>query len=133
MRTTPENIQSLEPNEVFVFGSNEAGLHGAGASRTAYYKFDAVWAKGWGKNGRSFAIPTKDVDINTLPLSIIQKYVDEFLKFAKATPEYTYMVTEIGCGLAGYTPEDIAPMFKGAVGLDNVALPLKFQQILKIK
>lgn len=97
--------------KIFVFGSNEAGIHGAGAARTAYEKHGARWGKGYGLHGDSFAIPTKDVDIQTLPLHRIRGYVQGFLSFAEGFPKRTFMVTRIGCGLAGLLDEDIAPMF----------------------
>lgn len=106
---------------IFVFGSNEAGIHGAGAALEARQKHGAKLGIGFGHVGNSFAIPTKDENIKTLPLSIIKKYVEMFLAYAKATPENTYQVTRIGCGLAGYKDSDIAPMFKDAP--ENCKLP----------
>jgi hypothetical protein len=103
--TLPQN------NEVFVFGSNLAGRHGAGAAKVAKEKFGAVFNCGDGFQGNSYAIPTKDIDIVTLPLHIIKSYVDDFLKFAKDHPEMNFFITRIGCGLAGYKDEDIAPLF----------------------
>lgn len=99
---------------IFVFGSNLAGIHGAGAARSALAMFGAVWGVGVGLQGRSYAIPTKDERIQTLPLNRIRPYVDQFLEFARAHPEMNFQVTRIGCGLAGYTDSDIAPMFKEA-------------------
>lgn len=124
MRTTSDNITKLEPNEVFVFGSNEAGVHGAGAAKLALCEFGAEWGNGIGLQGQSYAIPTKDFDIRTLSLDIIKHYIDEFLEFAEYTPNSIFLVTEIGCGLAGYSAKDIAPMFRGAS--DNVILPQVF-------
>jgi hypothetical protein len=123
MRTTPDIIRDLKPNEIFVFGSNEAGIHGAGAAKLAADKFGAVYGIGFGLMGKSFAIPTKDENIETLPLDKIKSYVDLFLEYTKTKP-YEFLVTQIGCGLAGYTPKDIAPLFKGAP--DNVILPQVF-------
>lgn len=103
---------------VFVFGSNEGGIHGGGAARTAHEKFGAVWGRGYGHMGDSFAIPTKGVrgpEIReTLPLSLIQVYVTAFISYANGRPNLTFDVTRIGCGLAGLTDEQIAPMFNGA-------------------
>jgi hypothetical protein len=124
MKTTPNDIVLLEHDEVFVFGSNESGIHGAGAARTAVEKFGAVMGQGVGLQGQSYAIPTKDFDIRVLPLDIIKHYVDEFLYFAKYNQEITFLVTQIGCGLSGYKPKDIAPMFK--IIPDNVILPQTF-------
>ena len=97
--------------QVFVFGSNEAGVHGAGAARAAYEKHGARWGKGFGHYGNSFAIPTKDMSIMTLDLTVIRKYVEAFLQYAAAHKDLTFKVTRIGCGLAGYTDQEIAPMF----------------------
>lgn len=111
-------------NQVFVFGSNEAGIHGAGAAQAAYKHHGARWHMGYGHYGNSFAIPTKGVIHSavggakqigrTLPLDKIRVYVDAFLAYAEAHPELTFNVTRIGCGLAGLRDEDIAPMFAKA-------------------
>lgn len=99
---------------IFCFGSNEAGIHGAGAALFAYQKRGARYGFGYGHSGDSFAIPTKNEDIRTLPLDIINAYVCGFLAYATGKRKLKFMVTRIGCGLAGYTDADIAPMFVGA-------------------
>lgn len=99
---------------IFCFGSNLAGCHGAGAAREAYENFGAKWGIGVGITGRSYAIPTKDEKIQALPLDKIGVYVRDFLKYAVAHPKQEFFVTAIGCGLAGYEPKDIAPMFRYA-------------------
>jgi hypothetical protein len=99
---------------IFVFGSNLSGIHGAGAARHAMDKHGAKWGIGVGMSGESYAIPSKDADINTMPIEAIRPYVEDFLAFAKANSQMNFLVTQIGCGLAGYTPHDIAPLFKGA-------------------
>ena len=99
---------------IFVFGSNLAGIHGAGAARHAVIHHGARYRQGEGLQGRSYAIPTKDYNINTLPLDEIRKYVEVFVAFAYEHPDLTFQVTRIGCGLAGYQSSDIAPMFNGA-------------------
>jgi hypothetical protein len=109
--TTPDKITVLKPNEVFVFGSNLSGIHGLGAAKTAL-KWGAKYGQGVGLQGQTYAIPTKDEHIKTLPLIAIQMYVDQFKVFAKEHPELTFLVTKIGCGLAGYSEKDIAPMFQ---------------------
>jgi hypothetical protein len=129
MRYTPSNIDHLENEEIFVFGSNEAGIHGAGAAKLAFDKFGAVWGIGVGHQGKTYAIPTKDYKIKTLDLVEIQDYVKEFLVYADNNSDYTFLLTEIGCGLAGYTPKEIAPMFRGYPL--NVVLPKSFVDILK--
>jgi len=125
MRFTPENINQLAPNEIFVFGSNLAGIHGAGAARLAFDRFGAVWGVGIGHQGKSYALPTKDKDINTLSLPEITNHVVDFLEYAKNHPEFTFLVTKIGCGLAGWDVEDIAPCFGGETPA-NVVLPREF-------
>ena len=99
---------------IFVYGSNLAGRHGKGAALHAYRTKGAVYGKGIGLNGESYGIPTKNEALETLSLSRIEKYVDTFIRFAKLNPEMHFEVTRIGCGLAGYTDDDIAPMFKDA-------------------
>lgn len=99
---------------VFVFGSNESGIHGAGAAKFAYEKKGARWGKSYGHYGDSFAIPTKDEYIETMPLDRIQEYVQGFLAYARGHRKLKFQVTAIGCGLAGYKHEDIAPMFRMA-------------------
>lgn len=101
-------------DQIFVFGSNEAGVHGAGAAAFALER-GAVWGQGSGIQGSTYAIPTKDHDIRTLRLSIITVYVNLFIQFTKDNPNLKFFVTRVGCGLAGYTDNQIAPLFKGAV------------------
>lgn len=124
-RITPERITKLNENEIFVFGSNLAGLHAGGAARLAADRFGAVIGQGVGLQGQSYAIPTMQGGVNT-----IQPYVDEFLRFADCHPEMTFLVTRIGCGIAGFTPAEIAPLFAGAVNQPNIYLPLDFWQEL---
>lgn len=118
-RVTPERIMHLEKNEVFVFGSNLAGAHGGGAALLAFQKFGAVWGQGVGLQGQSYGIPTMQGGVET-----IRPYVDEFIVFAKAHPELTFLVTRIGCGIAGFTNEQIAPLFANAHDVENIVLPL---------
>lgn len=99
---------------IFVFGSNLAGRHGAGAALHARKNHGAIYGQGIGRQGNSYGIPTKDERLKTLPLNEIRKYVDQFIKYAKENPDLKFQLTAIGCGLAGYQPEDIAPMFNGA-------------------
>lgn len=124
-RITPEEITELRPSEIFVFGSNEAGLHGAGAAKAALF-FGAEFYKGFGISGNTFAIPTKDWTIQTLPLPVIEMYVKRFIAFAEFEKEYIYLVTPVGCGLAGYEPRDIAPFFESAKEQTNIYLPQSF-------
>ncbi len=122
---TPEMIKSLEPNEVFVFGSNLGGFHAGGAARAALNHFGAVWGQGVGLQGQSYAIPTMHGGVDA-----IRPYVDEFIQFAQSRPDLYFYVTRIGCGIAGFRDEQMAPLFAGALPLDNVALPKSFYDIL---
>lgn len=130
-RYTPENIQSLEENEIFVFGSNTIGKHGKGAAKTAM-KFGAKYGIGAGLVGKTYGIPTKGSDMRVaLKIHKIKPYVDDFIEFAKNNPQYVFLVTEIGCGLAGYSHKEIAPLFKDAIDLQNVVLPEKFARLIQ--
>ena len=117
-RTTSERITSLEPNEIFVFGSNLKGMHGGGAAYIAYRKFGAIMGQGVGLQGQSYAIPTMQGGVET-----IRPYVDEFIQFAKQHRELTFLVTRIGCGIAGFTDDEISPLFAEAHGVENIVLP----------
>jgi hypothetical protein len=120
-QTAKDKVFIPGPNRVFVFGSNRAGIHGAGAALTAKKKYGARQEVGEGLQGSSYAIPTKDERIKTLPLDDVRKGVERFLAFARSRPDLTFFVTRIGCGLAGYRDEDIGPMFGGAP--QNCELP----------
>ena len=120
-RITPEFISRLENNEIFVFGSNLAGAHGGGAAYLAFERFGAVMGQGVGLQGQSYAIPTMQGGTDT-----ILPYVEEFITFAKQHPELTFLVTKIGCGIAGFIPAEIAPLFAGAVEVENIHLPMDF-------
>lgn len=110
-----------QSTEIFVFGSNESGVHGAGAALTAHIHYGAIFGAGNGIQGQSYAIPTKDFNIMTLPIESIKKYVDEFIEYAKSHGNLKFFVTAIGTGLAGYAHSDIAPLFVDAP--DNCRLP----------
>lgn len=99
---------------VFVFGSNLKGIHGAGAARDAHLLYGAEWGVGEGPTGNCYALPTKATPHRALSLRDIQANVDSFLEYAEAHPEVSFKVTRVGCGLAGYSNEEIAPMFLGA-------------------
>lgn len=126
MNITPDIIGNLAINEVFVFGSNEAGIHGAGAALLAVKKFGAIYGQGFGLQGRSFGIPTKDRNIKTLSLEKIKVYIQGAEAHFIAHPNLIFYVTKIGCGLAGYEPKDIAPLFSSAYQLPNVYMPREF-------
>lgn len=124
-RITPDRISQLADGEIFVFGSNLAGMHGGGAARAARLHFGAQMGQGVGLQGQSYAIPTMQGGPET-----IQPYVDEFVAFARQHPELRFLVTRIGCGIAGFTPDDIAPLFREAVGVSNICLPSDFWELL---
>jgi hypothetical protein len=128
-RVSSTNITTLLDNEIFVFGSNEQGALGAGAAKQAL-KFGAKLGQGVGLQGSTYAIPTKNKTLDILTIQDIKIYVDEFIKFAKDNKHFNFLVTEIGCGLAGYTPTDIAPLFKSAVDIENIYLPIRFLEVL---
>ena len=118
---TPEWITGLKADEIFVFGSNLDGMHGGGAAYAAFRHFGAVWGCGVGLQGQSYAIPTMQGGVET-----IKPYVDEFIAFAKERTDLFFYVTRIGCGIAGFRDEEIAPLFAAARGLENVCLPEGF-------
>ena len=130
MRTTPDNITELAENEVFVFGSNQSGRHGAGAAKTAL-KWGAKYGQGVGLCGKTYAIPTKDHSVKrSLSIEEIKPYVYDFIEHARYHIGNIFLVTEIGCGLAGHAPKDIAPLFKECKDLENVYLPERFRRYL---
>lgn len=124
-RISPKWIDKLEEDEIFVFGSNLDGLHG-GAAAVAR-KWGAIWGQGVGLQGQTYAIPTMQGGVET-----IKPYVNEFLSFAKSKPNLKFLVTEIGCGIAGFTVEQIAPLFNKAIdeNIENIFLPESFYKIL---
>ena len=125
VQVTPEFITKLAADEVFVFGSNLAGMHGGGAARMAYEQFGAEWGVGVGPTGQCYAIPTMQGGVDT-----IRPYVDEFVTYAKQHPAKRFLVTRIGCGIAGFTDEEIAPLFCEALSIPNIALPQLWHSIL---
>lgn len=130
MKFAPDNITSLKPNQIFVFGSNEAGVHGAGAAKQAHKKFGAIWGVGFGMTGQTYAIPTKDLQIRTLSLDKIEYYINLFITEAMEYPEFDFLVTKIGCGLAGYSEQEIANLFTGKFIPENIKLPESFYNII---
>jgi len=124
-RITPNRISQLAANEIFVFGSNLDGHHYGGAARIAEEKFGAIFGQGVGLQGQSYAIPTMQGGVET-----IRPYVDEFIEFAKQHPELIFYVTRIGCGIAGFKDSEIAPLFRGAIGIENIALPQSFMDVI---
>lgn len=126
LRYTPENITSLDKDEIFVFGSNLRGLHHGGAARIAHERFGAIMGQGVGLQGQSYAIPTMQGGVET-----IKPYVDEFIELAREWDQTTFLVTRIGCGIAGFTDEQIAPLFAEALKLYNVVLPKSFVDVIR--
>ena len=126
-RTTNDEIDTLVDNQIFVFGSNESGIHGGGAARKAFDDFMAEWGNPEGLQGQTYAIPTKNKNHKaTLSIDEIKVYVDRFIEFAKNDSEHQFLVTEIGCGLAGLSTVDVGPLFKDCKDMDNVSLPQLF-------
>ncbi|MBR5176837.1 MAG: hypothetical protein IKW89_13055 [Bacteroidales bacterium] len=121
---TPERIEELKADEIFVFGSNLEGMHGGGAAWFAFRKFGAVMGCGVGMMGQSYAIPTMQGGVET-----IKPYVDEFIEYAKTHPEFFFYVTRIGCGIAGFRDEEIAPLFTAALDVPNICLPESFVSV----
>lgn len=119
-RVASDKISTLAPGEIFVFGSNMEGMHGGGAARYANKNFGAEWGVGEGLTGRTYALPTMEGKAS------MKQAVEHFTSCAKEHPELTFLVTAIGCGIAGYTPEEVAPLFKDAAQLENVYLPQLF-------
>ena len=111
----------MKENEVFVFGSNLGGFHAGGAARAAVEKFGAVWGQGVGLQGQSYAIPTMHGGVD-----VIKPYVDEFIAFAREHRDLKFLVTPIGCGIAGFAVEEIAPLFADAIDDENIILPEDF-------
>ncbi|MBR6055011.1 MAG: hypothetical protein IKP46_06700 [Bacteroidales bacterium] len=122
---TPDYITELKADEIFVFGSNLAGMHGGGAAWAAFKHFGAILGRGVGLQGQSYAIPTMQGGVET-----IKPYVDDFIAFAREHPELFFYVTRIGCGIAGFSDRDIAPLFAAALPLPNVCLPESFVKAL---
>lgn len=120
-----------ERNQIFVFGSNLAGRHGAGSAKEAIQNWGAEYGIGFGPRGASFAIPTKGFALERLPLTQIHVYVQAFLTYASIHPEKDFEIVAIGCGLAGYKPSEIAPMFRHAPA--NCKLPRVFQHELGVQ
>ena len=123
---TPNMISALRENEIFVFGSNLDGMHGGGAARAAYNRFGAIWGQGVGLQGQSYAIPTMQGGVET-----IKPYVDKFIEFAQGHPELKFLVTRIGCGIAGFRDEEIASLFSEAINITNIILPKQFVEAIQ--
>ena len=119
-RVASDKISTLAPGEIFVFGSNIQGMHGGGAARYANKNFGAEWGVGEGLTGRTYALPTMEGKAS------MKQAVEHFTSCAKEHPELTFLVTAVGCGIAGYTPNEVAPLFKEALALENVYLPEVF-------
>ncbi len=125
MKNTPDNITKLEPGQIFVFGSNLDGNHGKGAAKFAWQKFGAQYKVAEGLTGQCYALPTVGHKLSKMPLDEIEDHVYKFIEFAEKHSELTFLLTEVGCGLAGHRVEDIAPMFLYAPM--NVIKPLRFE------
>ena len=126
-RVSSDRIDHLEENEIFVFGSNASGYHGGGAAAYAMHKFGAVWGQGEGLQGQSYAIPTME------GIAEMSEAIKRFTSFAAEHSELRFLVTRIGCGIAGYSVSQVAPLFKECIPLENVALPSDFWDVLGLK
>ena len=126
-RITPSFITNLQQNEIFVFGSNLQGNHVGGAARIALLHFGAEMGNGVGPQGQSYAIPTMQGGVET-----IKPYVDEFIDYAILHPEQHFLVTPIGCGIAGFTPAETAPLFEKAKDIKNISLPESFWSVINV-
>jgi hypothetical protein len=125
---TPDRVTKLEPHQVFVFGSNTEGIHGAGAAAFAHKNFGAIMGVPCGHQGQSYAIPTKDLrkGMRSIPIDTMQGDVWLFLDYAQRHPELEFLVTRLGTELAGYTLNEMASLFDGEDLPDNVRLPQEF-------
>ncbi len=123
-RIIPERISTLQPGQIFVFGSNTLGMHAGGAARFAVDRFGAIWGQGEGLQGQSYAIPTME-GLDRIPAA-----ASRFIQYASQHLEYTFLVTPIGCGIAGYRADDIAPFFRPALSMPNIYLPEPFLKVL---
>jgi hypothetical protein len=128
MTPTLYTVADNDGRSIFVFGSNLAGVHGAGAALEAKRHWGAKYGVGVGRTGQAYAVPTKDLTIQTLPLVEIRMYVHDFIEYAAANPDLRFLVTKIGCGLAGHSEDAIKPMFSDARELANVVLPEGWRQ-----
>ncbi len=124
MRTTSNNIKELTPDEIIVFGSNSMGHHAGGLAKYCHANLGAEWGIGYGRTGQCYAINTMD------GLNVIRTQIGLFIDYAKDHPELTFLVTEIGTGIAGFKPEDIAPLFKDCPDIENIHLPETFWKII---
>ena len=123
---TPENITKLKQNEVFVFGSNKAGNHVGGAARVAVEKFGAIMGHGEGLQGQSYAIPTLDEQMDKVSTEELTRSVRRFADYTRHNTDKVFYVTKIGCGIAGFSVEEIVEVFKSVSFGDNVVLPQEF-------
>lgn len=134
-RITPEKVDLHKETKggrypIVLIGTNESGIHGAGFAKFAHHNWGLPMTFSFGIWHNMFCIPTKDWRIKTHPLNVIKFYVSRFIEYAKLKSNSIFYVTKIGCGLAGYTPEQIAPMFRDCVNLPNVYLPQEFWDVL---
>ena len=113
---------------IFVFGSNLSGIHGAGAARFAHRNKGAVMGKGIGLQGQSYALPTKGLKISFMSLNEVEVHIDAFKDFAMDHPDLDFQVTQVACGLAGFTKEQIAPLFKSSPS--NCYFDMEWQPLL---
>ncbi len=123
-RIASDRIAELADNELFVFGSNIQGAHGGGAAWFAHKKFGAEWGVGEGITGRTYALPTME------GMESLKQAVANFIECAQKHPEKVFLVTAVGCGIAGYSPKQVAPLFRAALEMENVYLPQVFVDVM---
>lgn len=129
---TPEIIEFLNPNEIFVFGSNLSGMHGGGAAFTAYRKWGAEFGIGEGLTGQCYALPTMDYELNVLPIKYIYDRVNNLFATIRMHPDKTFLITKVACGIAGYSLREIAPLFKHFISVHNCTLPIEFIPLISL-
>lgn len=132
MEFTPEYITELQPNEIFVFGSNENGNHMGGAARIAYEKFGAKWGVASGRTGQTYAIPTLDRDMEKIEPEMLEIHLEDFIDYVRKYPTLTFYLTKIGCGIAGWSVEEVKRIFWKVIGTKqlpkNLTIPKEFNK-----
>lgn len=125
-QVTPEKVYSLKENEIFVFGSNLLGIHKRGAAKDALDNYGAILGQGEGLQGQSYALPTKNTPTEFMPYENLKQYIDRLHLTIKQNPNLHFLITKVGCNLAGFTVWEIAPLFKDFIFLNNCSLPRDF-------
>ncbi len=122
-RITPRDIDRLMYNEIYVFNANLAGKHLHPSAKLAKEKFGAIEGKGKGLQGQSYAIPFRDENLKKMPLDLVERYINEFITFAKDNPNKIFLVTEIGTGIGEFKYTQVAELLKETINMKNIKLP----------